>query len=69
MQSYYIWKEKLQETVKVLTTIIRPWYESYSTLAAMAQSFHPYSVPEIIATDISNGLNQYLAWIDKSTQQ
>jgi len=30
-------------------------------------SMHPYEVPEIIAVDIQDGLEEYLKWISNST--
>ena len=40
-----------------------------SIIPAMTQATHPCNLPEIIATEITQGLPDYLGWIKESTQE
>ena len=40
----------------------------YQDLERKIRSLHPYELPEIIAVPITAGFDQYLSWIDNSTQ-
>lgn len=44
--------------------VIKTRHDAYPRMQALIESLHPYDVPEIIALDISQGNEKYLAWID-----
>jgi periplasmic divalent cation tolerance protein len=40
----------------------------YEALEQKIRAMHPYELPEIVAVPITAGFDQYLSWIDNSTQ-
>ena len=67
IQSVYRWKGKMDSGKEILL--------SCKTRAALAPALlkfiraqHPYELPEIIVTPITDGLPAYLAWIRKETR-
>ena len=63
--SVYHWQDNV-ESAKENMILIKTTKEKYAPLEQVITSLHPYEVPEIIAVDISNGLPDYLKWIDSS---
>ncbi len=68
LYSIYHWEENV-ESAKENMILIKTTQEKYASLERVIRSLHPYEVPEIIAIDISNGLPDYLKWIDSSINQ
>jgi periplasmic divalent cation tolerance protein len=61
--SFYEWEGKLeqaQEHALVAKTV----RERYAEVEAAIRERHPYTLPEIIAVDVSGGLPEYLAWVE-----
>ena len=44
--------------------LIKTTRERYAELEQAIRARHPYSVPEIIAWPIENGLADYLSWVE-----
>ena len=65
ISSIYRWQDKV-ETAKEYLLIIKTKSECYAQLEQCIKLQHPYAVPEIIGLDITQGLPDYLKWIDKS---
>lgn len=64
-QSIYVWKEELcKETEHV--AIIKTTDNCYPKLELYIKEQHPYELPEIIATPITNGSKDYLTWLTKN---
>ena len=40
--------------------------ERFGAFRARLQSLHPYEVPEIVALRVSDGLPDYLRWVQES---
>lgn len=64
-QSIYMWQGK-ECTDTEYIALIKTTESSYSKLESYIQSQHPYELPEIIATPITKGLEDYLNWVTKS---
>lgn len=65
-QSIYMWQgEQCTDTEHIV--LIKTTENGYSKLESYIQSQHPYELPEIIATPITKGLEDYLNWVIKST--
>ena len=61
--SVYQWQGQL-ETAEEWLCLIKSRAEKYSQIQAAILKLHPYQVPEIIATQVTEGNPAYLAWID-----
>ncbi|MEM9529590.1 MAG: divalent-cation tolerance protein CutA [Pseudomonadota bacterium] len=68
VRSIYRWEgqlEQAEETLMVIKTTTFCWEQ----LAGWLAQHHPYDVPELISVDLTNGLPDYLQWIDQQTMQ
>jgi len=65
--SVYAWEGKLNEDEELLL-VAKSWEEIFEELVPAVQAVHPYEVPEIISVPISNGLPEYLVWMDDVTK-
>ena len=64
--STYRWEEAIQKDEEVLL-MIKTRSTLFDRVAECIRQNHPYSVPEVIAVTISQGLPSYLDWINKET--
>lgn len=65
--SIYRWQGVLERGREVMLTI-KTTRGRYPALQQAIVSGHPYELPEVIAVPITEGLTDYLAWIDACTQ-
>ncbi len=69
VRSVYAWKGELHEDVEWLL-IAKSWQELFKKqLLPAVKEMHPYEVPEIVAVEVSEGLPEYLAWMDEATRE
>lgn len=68
MRSIYRWEDKVDEAKEVAIQI-KTVAAHYTQLEAAIKAVHPYTVPEIIAIPIVDGLPEYLAWIRQETNK
>jgi periplasmic divalent cation tolerance protein len=68
MTSVYVWQGEIREEQEHLL-VIKTQTLHYERVAELIRTEHPYELPEIIATDITHGLPEYLGWIKESTQK
>ncbi|HPB73682.1 MAG TPA: divalent-cation tolerance protein CutA [Chromatiaceae bacterium] len=66
IRSIYRWQGKLVRDAEVLL-LIKTREVLFPTLAARLRELHPYDLPEIIACPISQGLPDYLEWVNACT--
>lgn len=66
IRSVYCWQGKMQEDPEVLM-IIKTASSEYSKLETCIIELHPYETPEIIAIEITQGFDKYLAWVLSET--
>lgn len=62
VQSTYRWQGAIECASETLLAI-KTTAARYPALQARLRELHPYELPEIIATSVSNGLPDYLAWV------
>ena len=67
VHSVFRWLNKT-DTADEYLLLMKTTRENYPALEARIRSMHPYEIPEIIAIPIAEGFDQYLDWIDNSTQ-
>ena len=65
--SIYMWKGK-QCHDNEHVALIKTTENNYAGLESFIQQKHPYELPEIIATPITNGLVDYLSWLKTNTK-
>lgn len=65
-RSHYRWQGKL-EVAEEIPLLIKTRRECYSAVQEMITALHPYSVPEIIALPVIEGLPAYLDWLMAET--
>lgn len=68
MTSVYVWNEEVCESNEHLL-LIKTTTTQYQKIEILLHALHPYDLPEIIATEITQGLPDYLRWINESTQE
>jgi periplasmic divalent cation tolerance protein len=66
LKSIYTWKGKLMNEDEVLC-ILKTRKTLFKALEKRIKELHGYEVPEVIAVDITSGLESYLDWIDEVT--
>ncbi|NMP17165.1 divalent-cation tolerance protein CutA [Thalassotalea sp. Y01] len=67
VKSVYQWQGDIVEDDEI-TLIIKSKSCLFSQLESTIKALHPYDVVEIIALDITQGSQQYLAWINESVK-
>lgn len=65
-RSIYLWQGAIEATSEI-PLLIKTTAERYAELEAVIKTHHPYTVPEIIALPISQGLPAYLDWLATET--
>ena len=60
--SLYHWEGKIEQSEEYLC-LLKTTQASYPILEQRIIALHPYEVPEIIATTLTNGHADYLKWI------
>jgi periplasmic divalent cation tolerance protein len=68
IQSIYRWQGKVQKEGEVLLIVKTRLQHLHTHLIPEVKVLHPYTNPEIIALPILDGSEDYLDWIDQSTQ-
>ena len=64
--SVYTWQGKTESAEEVLL-LIKTSARRYAQLQQVLSSLHPYELPEIIAVPVTQGLPEYLNWVDQCT--
>lgn len=67
ISSHYIWEGKVCHDQETLL-IIKTKQSNYAEIEALIVNHHDYDVPQIVMVPFVDGLNPYLAWIDKVTK-
>ena len=68
LRSIYRWEGNICDEKEWLL-VIKTRQSLFEDLAKRVKTLHSYSVPEIIALPITEGLPAYLTWIDENTKQ
>ena len=65
--SFYRWDER-EEQAEEFPVLIKSTRERYADLEQAIRKRHPYSLPEIIAWPVEQGLGDYLRWVERECQ-
>ncbi|AFY94019.1 divalent-cation tolerance protein CutA [Chamaesiphon minutus] len=68
IQSYYTWKESMNVDDEQLL-LIKSKQADFTDIQECISANHSYEVPEIVQIPITDGLPQYLQWIDVNTSR
>jgi periplasmic divalent cation tolerance protein len=66
IRSIYSWKGKLCDETEAML-IMKTRTELIDKIKTELKALHSYECPELIAVPISDGLKDYLNWIDESS--
>ncbi|MEF9437814.1 MAG: divalent-cation tolerance protein CutA [Candidatus Mariimomonas ferrooxydans] len=66
IRSIYRWQGKIEDDTEILL-IVKTKKRLFEALATEVKRIHSYTVPEIIALPIVQGLEDYLKWLSEST--
>ena len=66
LTSVYLWRGKLESDTETLL-LIKTTSARFDALCERLSELHPYELPEIIATQVTKGLPQYLQWVSTCT--
>lgn len=64
MRSIYTWNGALKFATEHLL-LIKCLSRRYTAIEERLRAMHPYEIPEIIALPITQGLPDYLAWLNQ----
>lgn len=67
VESLYHWRGRV-ETATEVPLAIKTRADAYAACERAIRERHPYELPEIVAVPFTDGLPDYLAWIDAQTQ-
>ena len=65
--SFYRWEGREEENSEI-PVLIKSTAERYPELEQAIKRLHPYSLPEIVAWPVAQGLPEYLAWVEQETR-
>ena len=68
MSSIYVWDGKVEHG-RECQLLIKTRKSKFDELSRFITDNHPYELPEIIEVPISNGLPNYLSWINSVVAQ
>jgi len=66
IESIYFWQDKICEENETIL-IIKSQTALFDEIKTAIKEIHSYEVPEIIQIPITNGLPEYLKWIENYT--
>ncbi len=67
VRSIFRWEGKIEDDRESLM-ILKSHTDRFEELSNKIKELHSYSVPEVIALPIVDGLRRYLAWIQEMTR-
>jgi periplasmic divalent cation tolerance protein len=67
VESIYHWRGAIETSTEVPLTV-KTRADLFDAVAAAIRAGHPYELPEILAVPITDGTDDYLAWIDAETR-
>jgi periplasmic divalent cation tolerance protein len=62
VRSTYAWQGAVHEDAEVLL-LIKTEASRFDALRERVLALHPYELPELIAVEVTRGLDRYLAWV------
>jgi periplasmic divalent cation tolerance protein len=66
IRSIYFWKNKVHDEAEVLM-MIKSHQKCVEQIKTTLKNLHSYECPELVVVQISDGLKDYLDWIDEGS--
>ncbi len=66
IRSIYRWQGKIEDEAEVLM-VVKSRGILFPKLRRRVKELHSYTVPEILALPVADGLDEYLAWLQEET--
>lgn len=66
IRSIYRWQGKTEDSSEVML-VAKTRRELFGRLVAKVRELHSYTVPEVIALPVIDGLDEYLGWLGEQT--
>jgi periplasmic divalent cation tolerance protein len=66
--SIYRWQGVTEHSEEILL-LIKTTKERYHSCEEALRANHPYELPEIIAVPVEQGLDEYINWVERCTNQ
>ena len=67
VRSTYRWHGQIEQADEVLL-MIKTSHDRLHALTNRLQQLHPYELPEVVAVEVRDGLDAYLAWLTEQTR-
>lgn len=67
VRSVYRWKDRVEESTELML-IVKTEQRIFEKMKRRVLELHSYELPEIIAINISEGLESYLDWISSNVE-
>lgn len=67
VRSTYRWQDRIEQSDEVLL-MIKTSADRLEALTARLRQLHPYELPEVVAVEVRDGLDAYLAWLTEQTR-
>lgn len=68
VESHYWWQGSLECSAEVLM-IIKTTQDCIADLKTFVAKHHTYDTPELIVLSAADGLERYMAWVEKETRR
>lgn len=68
VESLYRWEGKIESATEVLL-ILKTTSDRVDELKIAVKELHPYDTPELLVLSAEQGLEKYLAWLEKETRR
>ena len=68
MDSFYWWDEKVLTDHEALL-IVKTTEQKFGALQEYVVENHPYEIPELLAVPVTEGLDDYMAWVRVETER
>ncbi|MCG8016864.1 MAG: divalent-cation tolerance protein CutA [Candidatus Thiodiazotropha sp. 'RUGA'] len=66
--SIYRWQGETEQSEEILL-LIKTTKDRYQACESALRAEHPYELPEIIAVPVEQGLDDYVNWVERCTNQ
>jgi periplasmic divalent cation tolerance protein len=66
IESHYVWRGEVAMAAEVLL-LVKTRAVLFDKVAAKIRELHSYETPEILATEVTHGSEDYLLWLAAST--
>ena len=67
MTSIYRWRDRIERGTE-MQLVIKTTAARYAAVERQIKQEHPYELPEILALPVSDGLADYIEWVDSCTK-